>query len=196
MTYKSAYPRLLEAWLLGEQKFPLEYPIAKLPDSFTQSQSVLANWKAHSRQFGYAVEYAKKTHQTLGLQTIPNRILIPSFDVAIGIVGCQKQFAQFSADVQLIRDLLPEIESWLPLHINRVQKYFGKWQDLCEAVRYLVENDVSQHYLRTLPLRSDSKFIETHWNIITELASYITSSAIELEGKFSKTNFRFGFSRI
>jgi hypothetical protein len=166
------YPAMLRAWLTGGSAFPIIFPVGRLSgDLGVRQQQIerLRNCSKEGRGIGYSIQWETSQHRTLGRQTVPSQIVIATLDDYLALRGKQKEFANFTADVELIRRRCPALETWLLDKPMSVIEHHGKWDGLLTVCDYFVKHPQPGVYIRELPIPVHTKFIEWHTAILREL---------------------------
>ena len=171
----------LKCWLNGESIFPLEIPFRtpsgrSLGSDFAKVRDWIALLHSNSKAVkgaGYVLEYRTINHQQLGRQRLPGRILFESQEDWLAYIGQQKTFRRFDELVGSSRRLLPEVMpfiAWKPL---KVLEFAESWPSLLKVCRYFQLNPRPGRYIRQLGIQGvDTKFIESHKGILSELLSF------------------------
>ena len=69
---------------------------------------------------------------------------------------------------------MPTLKSWIAEHPLEVLTYSEAWPYLLEVVHYFRENHApNRYYIRELPVRVPTKFIETHKTILSSLLDHV-----------------------
>lgn len=182
------YPAFLNATIKGESFFPKEFSVGRIPDDWLVLRDAVTELTEKSKQslgYGYTVEL--KTHRTrkYGNQSLPTRISIDTEADYLKLINREEEFAQFQADVELIRLEVPSLESWLNQNPLKVVEYAKQWSNLLKVCRYFQFNPNPNLYIRELPVKVHTKFIEERKGIIRSLLEAIlpaeASQSIEFE---------------
>ncbi len=193
---RKKYTAFLKAWLADEPFFPLRIP-AKMASSRTDWDS-LRTWQrsliAASKQavgYGYTVVLGPPTRtRSHGTQSLPEKIVFDTQDDFLRYHDKQAEFQQFIEDVALIRQVYPQLESWLQARPESVIQYAGQWPDLLKVCAYFLQHPNPNLYLRELPIAVHSKFIEQHKDILRRLLNVllpdegILANATDFESRF------------
>lgn len=168
----------LKSWLNGEPFFPFDISIRApsgrtLSSEFTKVRDWIAVLHNHSKTVtgrGYRLEYRTLSHQQLGQQKVPRRIVFDSQEDWLDFIGQQSVFRQFQWLVDLTRSQLPQA---MPMVVNKpvkVLSYASIWELLIKVCRYFQLNPRPGRYIRQLDIPGvDTKFIENHKGILSEL---------------------------
>jgi hypothetical protein len=174
---KNLYLPFLKAWLQGEDFLPYQIPAGQAKfDNYVQLREELDALKIHQAKYGYEVVKKVYPSRRLGDVTIPEYILISQEKVFLRLCGNkQTEFQDFQADVYLIRDRLPQLETWLFMYPQQVIENHGKWIGLLDVCQYFIANPRPQLYVRELPVPVHTKFIEQHYGVLKLLLDFLLS---------------------
>lgn len=170
------YPIFLSATIKGEPFFPKEFPVGKLPSDYIILRDAVTQLLEKSKQnlgYGYIVELTTRRTQKYGNQTLPTRIFIETEADYLKLINRVKEFAAFKANVALIRAEVPQLESWSIKNPTKVIEYADRWVDLLKVCQYFQVNPNPNLYIRELPIKVHTKFIEEHKGIIRNLLEAI-----------------------
>lgn len=169
---ESLYPQFLSATICNEGFFPQGFSAGKPPDNFIALRDAVNQLLSESKQklgYGYIIELKTVKTRKFGEQSIPQTIIIESEVDYLKFIHKEKEFAQFQADVKLIRQEIPELESWLIQNPLKVIEYTRLWVDLIKVCLYFQANPRPNLYIRELPIKVHTKFIEQNKSIIRHL---------------------------
>ena len=170
------YPIFLSATIKGEPFFPKEFSVGKLPSNYIILRDAVTQLLEKSKQrlgYGYSVELTTRRTRKYGNQSLPTRIFIETEADYLKLLNREKEFAEFKANVELLRIEVPQLESWLVKNPLKVIKYADKWVDLIKVCRYFQANPKPNLYIRELPIKVHTKFIEEHKGILRNLLEAI-----------------------
>ncbi|MEM9479917.1 MAG: DUF3322 domain-containing protein [Verrucomicrobiota bacterium] len=132
------------------------------------------------RGFGYEIEWEERNSRQFGKNPFPKRIVIPSRDDFLRLIGKRAEFERFTSRIDDLQRRFPELGSWLETNVMRVIRSEPNWEGLIEVVEYFRYHPVPGVFARELPLRVDSKFIERHQSELRPLLETILpESAID-----------------
>lgn len=186
--------RFLKAEMADEPFFPLVVPFRKpagkkLLEHFDLVRKWLQALKKSSRPekgYGYDIEFTTINHRQLGLQQFPKRILIADRQNFLQLIGKEEAYNRFKSDLQLIAETIPQLLPLVRARPDRILKYSGCWSQLLAVCLYFSKNPRPDLYLRELDIAGvDSKFIEQHRKIISELLDQLlpdTAISSEITG--------------
>lgn len=166
------YREVLRAWLVGEDKFPIEFPVGRLSPNLLERRQQIDALRDSSKEVtgnGYEIEWQTINKRDLGKQTSPKRIIIASLDDYLAFTHKHAEFYRFVADVQQIRQQFPSLESWIHQNPQDVIANHSQWKDLLLVCNYFCQQPRPNVYIRELPISVHTKFIEQNERILRDL---------------------------
>lgn len=177
---------LLRAYLnpSGEdaQRFPWAIPFKKPKASEWLEQfsalraavEALVSGSEESGRRGYRIEWQQVQHRKLGEQRLPARIVVPSPEDALTLVGKTRQAKVCAERVNLISARFPALATWCDLKPLTVLEFAADWERLLAVLERFVSDPKPGCYLRQLDIPEvDTKFIEHHRTLLAELLELV-----------------------
>lgn len=182
------YLPFLRSWVQGEKFFPRRLPAGPLLISnYAQLREGVQQLIAQSKErrgYGYTIELEVYRTRKYEPQTLPRRVVIETEQDFLRLIAKEQEFTNFEEDVALIRERQPHLHEWIAGHPQRVIEYHGEWPGLLEVCAYFVEHPNPRCYIRELPIRVHTKFIEQHTGVLRELLEVLLpSEAIQQDAK-------------
>ena len=168
----------LKSWLRDETFFPFEIPFKTptgrtLNSEFLQVRDWIATLHSHSKNAtgsGYQLEYRTVSHQQLGQQRLPHRIVFENWEDWLAFIGQPSAFKQFQGLIDQTKRQLPQVMPFVNSKPVKVLDYAAVWSQLIAVCRYFQLNPKPDRYIRQLDIQGvDTKFIEAHKGILSEL---------------------------
>lgn len=166
------YREVLRAWLVGEDNFPIEFPVGKLSPNLIERRQQIDALRDGSKEvtgYGYEIEWRTINKRDLGKQTSPKRIIIASLDDYLAFTHKREEFDRFVADVQQIRQQFSSLENWIFQSPQDVIANHGQWDELLLVCDYFCQQPRPDIYIRELPISVHTKFIEQNERILRDL---------------------------
>jgi len=190
------YPKFLHSLCTDKGFFPLTLFGAGLakPKDFVGDRSSIQLLQQQSKEqagFGYEITWEERTFRRLGAQRIPATVAFPTQEDYIRFLKKHVEVRQFQGDFGLIKKECPELCAWAQSKPLKVVAYAGAWQGLLSVCVYLRTNPRPNCYLRELAVVVDTKFIEDHKGILSELLPIIAPETVGTDA--SSFESRFGF---
>jgi hypothetical protein len=126
-----------------------------------------------------------------GANAIPDRVRIDTFDDLAAFLGTSAQARRHAELVELAKAVAPELHSWVIDKPMRALAHEAEFDRLLACVRWVADNADRDRYLRQVDVPGvDTKFIEYHRGILTELVDLVIEPADRQARDFAA---RFGF---
>lgn len=171
---RKKWPVLLAAFAAEREWAPLNIPLrgpgpAEVGRRLIDVQAWAEKW-ARAARGPLRVEYKQVGGRLIGVNTIPARAWLDSYDQAWDLLGTR-------ADVRLLSDLVertksecPRLVAWLERRPIKALELADDWAALLATVRWVDEHQVPGIYLRQVDVPGvDTKFIGKHKGVLTEL---------------------------
>jgi hypothetical protein len=190
------YKQFLVAWL-REESLPLEIRFGKVKtagilEDFTTLDGEIKNLRKESKEelgFGYAIEFRETATRKAGRQWLPTRIFFETPEDYLRFLKKDKEFRAFTQSVGLIRDQMPELEPWLRGHPLKVVENAGQWEALLRVCGYFRANPVPRLYIRELPVKVHTKFIEENTAVLSSLLDFLLPGYVQADEKDFRRRF-------
>jgi hypothetical protein len=191
------YPKFLTSLIINESFFPVILPGGKISHdylNFRQSIIQLIEQSKEKLGYGYTVALKSTKKRTFGEQLIPDQIFIETELDYLKLINKEREVRYFKQDIQLILTELPELKDWVVAHPLEVVKYANKWMDLIKVCHYFIEHPQPNLYVRELPIKVHTKFIENHQAILASLLEFLLPSDLINDVNDSERKFEKRFS--
>jgi len=142
------------------------------------------------------IEWRDWNHRVQGTQRLPAALWVDSLSAALAIVGRTRQAERFGMLWDTTAARQPSLLKWLTKRPVRALELADLWERLLAVVAWLQTHPRPGVYLRQVDAQGvDSKFIETHRGVLTELLDLAlptagVDTAANRGGAFAS---RFGF---
>lgn len=196
--------RILAGELSGESFFPYRVPLrhpggSELSNSFAEAREWLEKLdyrsKAHTGK-GYELEWREINHRQLGRNKIPVTAIFNHPDDGLGFIGKAGEAARFRQLCQEILKSHPELRPWLTTKPILTLAHAEAWPKLLAVITFLQAHPRPGIYIRQLDVAGvDTKFIERHKKVLSELLDIILPAAAIAQEFSSGAGFaqRYGF---
>ena len=166
------YPKILSAWLAGEEIFPLYIRGIGVPDdSLSVAQQQVQTLKSGSKEcvgFGYTIEWQERNSRHHGRNQFPDRVVFETRDDFLRFIGRQREFTEYATAVARIRQRQPRLESWLQSNRAVLIANLKAIDSLLDVIDYLQQNPRPGLFAREIPLSVDTKFIEQNSGLLDQ----------------------------
>lgn len=183
----------LSSILRGDQFFPKEVPkiilvnVSKVHEEYQtiiKEQEALKSNSKEIKGYGYTLEWEEKNYQKIGKNKFVKRILFESDQDFLKYIGKEKDYSRFNENHILIKETIPELEAWIVANPLKVVDYGTVWHDLLKVCNYfLYEHTPGKYYIRELPIKVHTKFIEGHKTILISLLDHLIPGKINYNSK-------------
>lgn len=127
----------------------------------------------------------------IGANAIPDRVRIETFDDLAAFLGTSAQARRHGELVDLAKAVAPELHSWVIDKPMRALAHEAEFDRLLACVRWVADNADRDRYLRQVDVQGvDTKFIERHRGILSELVDLVIDPADREARDFAA---RYGF---
>jgi hypothetical protein len=190
------YPEFLQSLSTGSPFFPLNVfggGLAK-PKDFVADRAGIQLLQSQSKAqtgFGYELTWEERTFRRFGTQNVPATVSFATQDDYLRFIKKQDEVRQFLEDLQQVRKICPELNEWTRGRPLQVVAHAGNWDGLLKVCAYLRSNPRPNCYLRELPVVMDTKFVERHKGILSELLPIAAPQTVGPD--ISSFELRFGF---
>lgn len=152
----------------------------------------LSKLRANSKEkkgFGYSIIWTEINNMRIGRNFFPQKILFEELKDYLKFIEKEKEFEMFHANATLIVKNLPELKDWIFHNPIKVIENDGIWKDLIKVCNYFLETPKPDLYIRQLPIRVHTKFIEENSFIINMLLEHLKPGAYIAEEKRFETKY-------
>ncbi|WP_452222114.1 Wadjet anti-phage system protein JetD domain-containing protein [Lacinutrix salivirga] len=188
------FKRYLSSLIEEINFFPLEISGNKRPNKniavFQKEITALVNGSKEKKGYGYTVEYKRVNTRVSATQDLPQKIYFDTSQDYLKFITKEKEVTQFKIDSSMLLNEFPELRNFVINKPLRIVKKAGNWKGIIKVLNYFVANPKPNLYIRELPIKIHTKFIERNKGILRELLDLILSyEAINDKEKFE---LRFG----
>jgi hypothetical protein len=182
---------------LVEQR-PFEKLVIRGDKSYTKSslsefEREIQQIHSHSKEkkgFGYTLEFQKIKTKHLGTQDLPISIYFDNEKDFLKFLGKENEVDSFKSKVEIILGEFPELKDWIINNPKKVIDNANEWQNILKVCQYFKQNPKPNFYIRELPIKVHTKFIERNKSIIRELLDilipeHVNSEENEFEKRFN-----------
>jgi hypothetical protein len=176
------WPAVLRAALKGDDIFPWALPLGTprgqdLSDHFDSSMKWLKEIRNFAHSHGLSFVETRIRHRSLGEQIIPTHLLWEDRDLYLGWAGRKGYFKLWLNEARATIEEFPLLNPWIYDNVAILEKHLKHWPAIRTCLRRFGQGNYQNLYLRELDVPSvDSKFIEQHRLLVSELLSLIIPS--------------------
>jgi hypothetical protein len=165
--------------------------------NFTEFEKELIELKSQSKEkkgYGYTIKYQTINKKDIGKQDLPIEINFQTESDFLKYLHREKEVAGFRQNCTLILSKFPELKEWIIKCPMKIIENQGKWNDLLKVCDYFKSNPEPNLYIRELPIKIHTKFIENNKGIIRELLDIVISEHINLTEKDFEKRFNLRYA--
>ena len=191
---ENIYAEYLKSIITEDMFFPKTIRSNKsVSPDFNEMRKELSDVIEHSKDrkgFGYTITYKQVNTKKHGVQSLPEEISFQTENDFLKYLHKENEVAQFRNDYSLILSHFPDLKELIIKHPIKVIENQEKWNDLLKVCDYFKSNSKPNLYIRELPIKIHTKFIENNKGIIKELLDVLIKEHINQE----ETNFEKRFN--
>jgi hypothetical protein len=181
---------------LVEQR-PFEKLIIRGDKSYTKSSlaefereiQLIHSQSREKKGFGYSLDFQKVKTKHLGVQDLPISIYFDNEKDFLKFLCKENEVAFFKSNIEIILREFPELKDWIINNSKKVIVNVNEWQNIIKVCQYFKQNPKPNFYIRELPVKVHTKFIERNKGIIRELLDVLIYEHINTEEKEFEKRF-------
>ena len=143
---------------------------------------------------GYTLEFQTVKTKYLGTQDLPVSIYFDTEKDFLRFLGKEKEVGLFKTSVEKIIKAFPELKEWIVKNPVRIITSQTEWDNILKVCQYFIQNPKPNLYVRELPIKVHTKFIERNKSVIGELLDVLLLEHINIEYKEFEKRFNLKFS--
>jgi hypothetical protein len=163
--------------------------LERLPE-YQKSLALLRNNSKPIKKQGYTLVETDRQFDKIGRQLVPEKIVVETLDDYLKLIGKENDYRIFVKNYSLITQEFPELKDWIIKYPQKIIDSQNQWNDLLKICDYFKSNPNPDLYIRELPIKIHTKFIENNKSIIKELLDVIIAEHIN----FNDANFEKRFN--
>ena len=183
----SSYASFLSSLITQENIFPFEIRGNKSPgktlETYRKEMDDLLSSSNANNKYAYTLDCVKTKTRFIGSQSLPKRIYFENEQDYVGYlnkIGEVKKFKEIR-DTTLAN--FPHFKEWIGNNPLKVISNLEKWGDILKVVRYFHSSPNPNLYIRELPIKVHTKFIEKNKSILRELLDIVTIDSLNKDEK-------------
>jgi hypothetical protein len=185
------YKAYLQSIVEGETFSPIVIVGDKKPNEDTRKFEAelieLISYSKERKGFGYIIEFQTVKTKRHGSQDIPISISFQTEFDYLKFINEEKNTTKFKEDIAYILSLFPELKEWIYKHPIKVIE--NDWESLLKVCKYFKKDPQPHLYIRELPIKVHTKFIESNKGIIRELLDVIIAEHVNVDEKDFERRF-------
>lgn len=169
------------------------YTKSSLPEFEREIQLIFSQSK-EKKSFGYSLDLQKVKTKHLGAQDLPISIYYDNEKDFLKFLGKENEVDSFKSNVDIILREFPELKDWIIKYPKKVIDNMNEWQNILKVCQYFKQNPKPNFYIRELPVKVHTKFIERNKGIIRELLDVLISEHVKSEEKEFENRFNLKYA--
>lgn len=169
------------------------YTKSSLQEFEKEIQQIVSQSK-EKKGFGYSLDFQKVKTKYLGVQDLPISIYFDNEKGFLKFLGKEKEVDSFKSNVEVILRKFPELKKWIIKNPKKVIDNTNEWESILKVCQYFKQNPKPSLYIRELPIRVHTKFIERNQSVIKDLLDILISEHINKEEKQFEKRFNLKYA--
>ena len=169
------------------------YTKSSLPEFEKEIQQIVSQSK-EKKGFGYTLEFQQVRTKHLGTQDLPVAIYFDDQKDFLKFLGKEKEVDLFKSSVEKITNEFPELKEWIIKNPKKVIDNTNEWESILKVCQYFKQNLKPNLYIRELPIKVHTKFVERNQSVIKELLDILISEHINKEEKQFEKRFNLKYA--
>jgi len=170
---QKAYKSLLRNIILEKPFYPIQLRGGKNKPTTTAdlhkvTESFL-RFEKKGEMPGWKIEWEAWQSRKLGNQRWPASISIETEADLLFLLNKSEEVDFFRLQLQQLLQWNHHIAGWLAGQPAAVLEWKSRWKNICAVLDYLLQHDVANYYIRSLPVPVHTKFIEQNEPILLSL---------------------------
>ncbi|MEO6715264.1 MAG: Wadjet anti-phage system protein JetD domain-containing protein [Mycobacteriales bacterium] len=146
----------------------------------------------------YRLDYRTVGGRAFGVNQLPDRACVDTYDQLWTLLGTHREVAAFSALVDQTRSLSPGLVPWAIANPHAALAVADTWPRIVAASEWIAENRGRGTYLRQIDVPGvDTKLIEANRGVLGKLVALLVdaNSVVDPAQPTSSLELRYGFAR-
>ena len=169
------------------------YTKSSLSDFEKEILSIISQSK-DKKGHGYTLEFQKVKTKYLGTQDLPTAIYFDTEKDFLRYLSKETEVELFKQDFLNILAGFPELKDWMVKNPFKIVYSQGHWKSILKVCNFFKKTPQPNLYIRELPIKVHTKFIESNKVIIKELLDILISEFTNGNEKQFEKRFNLKFS--
>lgn len=169
------------------------YTKSSLPE-FEKEILLLISQSKEKKGFGYTLDFQRVKTKYLGTQDLPTTIYFDSEKDLIKYLGKEKEVEFFKENYKNIISSFPELKEWGIQNPARIIQNQNDWENILKVCSFFKQTPKPSLYIRELPVKVHTKFIEKNQSIIKDLLDVLIPEFSNLQERTFEKRFNLKFS--
>lgn len=161
---------------------------------FEREIQLIHSYSKEKKGFGYSLDFQKVKTKYLGIQDLPISIYFDNEKEFLKFLGKENEVNSFKSNVKIILREFPQLKDWIIKTPKKVIDNANEWQSILQVCKYFKQNPKPNLYIRELPVKVHTKFVERNKSIIRELLDVLISDHVKTEEKEFENRFNLKYA--
>lgn len=181
----SFYAFFLSSLVNQEDIFPLEIRGNKSPgkelETYRKEMDDLLSSSKANKKYAYTIDCVKTKTRFIGSQSLPKRIYFANELDYVGYLNKSNEVRNYKKAYNETLLHFPQLKEWVINNPLKVIANLEKWEDILKVVNYFNSNPIPKLYVRELPIKVHTKFIEKNKAVLRELLDIVLCDSLNKE---------------
>lgn len=168
------------------------YTKSSLPE-FEKEILLLISQSKEKKGFGYTLDFQRVKTKYLGTQDLPTTIYFDSEKDLMKYLGKEKEVEFFKENYKNIISSFPELKEWGIQNPARIIQNQNDWENILKVCSFFKQTPKPSLYIRELPVKVHTKFIEKNQSIIKDLLDVLIPEFSNLQERTFEKRFNLKF---
>lgn len=188
------YFSFLQSWMEGKpfEKLVIRgdktYAKASLSE-FEKEILLLISQSRIKKGYGYTLAFQQVKTKYLGTQDLPTAIYFDTEQDLLKYLSKEKEVILFKENQEKIISTFPILKEWTIQNPYKIIQHPAEWDNLLKVCQYFKQTPVPNLYIRELPVRVHTKFIERNQSILGELLDNLIPEYVNHQEKTFEKRF-------
>lgn len=169
------------------------YTKTSFPEFEKEIQLIISQSKEKTG-FGYSLEFQNVKTKSLGLQALPTSIFFETENDFLKFLGRKNEVESFCKSTKCILEKFPDLKEWLIKNPLKVIANQAEWDSILKVCQYFKLNPKPNLYIRELPIKVHTKFLERNKTIIRDLLDILISEHSKADEKVFEKRFNLKYA--
>lgn len=174
---ENLYPEYLKSIISEDIFFPKTIRSDKsVSIDFNEMRNELTQVIEHSndrKKFGYTITYKQVKTRKHGIQSLPVEISFQCASDYLKFLQKENEVEHFKSNSLQILAQFPNLKEWIRKNPKKIIDNNGNWQSLLKVCDYFKQCPKPNLYIRELPIKVHTKFIENNKAVLNDLLNVI-----------------------
>jgi len=171
-----AYKILLRKIIREEPFYPIQLRGGRnKPTTTTELHTITESFLRFEKKEGrpgWLIEWEPWQSRKLGNQRWPVSVSVQTEADLLFILDKSEELALFRLQLQQLLQWNHHIAGWLAAQPMAVLEWRSRWKNICAVLDYLLQHDVANYYIRSIPVPVHTKFIEQNESVFLSLLKH------------------------